>query len=157
MTSRDDLPSHVSIAFRDGSFHAVCLRCGAFLGSNADIRLLQLAEENHNCVHALTIHQTGTGTVVRCTGRITSQMTPALKGTVKPLIANGNTVVLDLSDVTYMDSSGLGAIVGLYASAKVAGCQFKLINLNQRLKELFRVTRLFELLTGERAPNLRLA
>jgi anti-anti-sigma factor len=41
-----------------------------------------------------------------------------------------------------MDSSGLGAMVGLYVSAKTAKHQLKLINLNQRIKELFSLTRL---------------
>ena len=37
---------------------------------------------------------------------------------------------------------GLGAIVSLYASAKAAGCELKLINLSKRVREIFRVTNL---------------
>jgi len=47
-----------------------------------------------------------------------------------------------------MDSSGLGAIVGLYVSAKRQGCALRLINLNQRLKELFRITKLAKIFEG---------
>lgn len=88
-----------------------------------------------------------------CAGRIVSDTVDSLKSEVKPAIAKFHTVVLDLTDVSYMDSSGLGAIVGLFVSSKTANCQFKLINLNQRLKELFSLTRLGELLTKGRDPN----
>jgi anti-sigma B factor antagonist len=88
-----------------------------------------------------------------CAGRITSDTVELLRFEVKPAIARFQTVVLDLTDVRYMDSSGLGAIVGLYVSAKSANSQLKLINLNQRLKELFSLTRLGELITKGRDPN----
>jgi len=58
-----------------------------------------------------------------------------------------------LTNVSYMDSSGLGAIVGLFVSAKAANSQLKLINLNQRLKELFSITRLGQVLAEGRNPE----
>ena len=56
--------------------------------------------------------------------------------------------MLDLTDISYMDSSGLGAIVGVYLSAKRQHCELKLINLNQRLQELFRITKLATVFEG---------
>jgi anti-anti-sigma factor len=91
--------------------------------------------------------------VVRCTGRITSDTTDSLKSKVKPLISGGKTVVLDLTNVDYLDSSGLGTIVGLYVSAKAAKSQLKLINLNKRVKELFSLTRLGEVMAEGRDPK----
>ena len=88
-----------------------------------------------------------------CAGRIVSDTVELLKSEVKPALARFQTVVLDLTDVSYMDSSGLGAIVGLYVSAKSANCQLNLINLNKRLKELFSLTRLGEILTKGRDPD----
>jgi ABC-type transporter Mla MlaB component len=64
---------------------------------------------------------TPTKTTVHCTGRITSDTAQSLGMTVKPLFSDSNTVVLDLTNVNYMDSSGLGAIVSLFAS--VEGCK----------------------------------
>ena len=58
-----------------------------------------------------------------------------------------------MTNVTYLDSSGLGAIVALYVSAKTANCQLKLINLNQHLKDLFSTTRLGQFLAEERDPD----
>ena len=62
--------------------------------------------------------RTPTEIVVHCAGKITSDTIQQLKATVKPLFPEGKTVLVDLTNVTYMDSAGLGAIVGLYFSAK---------------------------------------
>ncbi len=72
---------------------------------------------------------------------------------MKPFFLDSKVVVLDLTDVNYMDSSGLGTIVGVYISAKATNSQLKLINLNQRLKELFSITRPGQVLTEGRDPN----
>jgi len=101
----------------------------------------------------LTTDKTPAGITVHCTGKIISDTTQSLKATVKPLFSESKTVVLDLTNVGYMDSSGLGAIVGLYVSAKAAKSQLKLINLNERLKELFSITRLGQVMAEGRDPN----
>ena len=87
-------------------------------------------------------------TLVRCTGRITSSTSADLQSAVRSLIPQTSRIVLDLTDVTYMDSSGLGAVVSLYVTARRQECQLKLINLNQRLKQLFRLTQLSKVLEG---------
>jgi anti-sigma B factor antagonist len=101
----------------------------------------------------LTIDRSPTEIIVHCTGRVTSDTTQSLKTTVKPLFSESKAVKLDLTNVSYLDSSGLGAIVGLYVSAKTANNQLKLINLNQHLKELFSITRLGQFLAEGRDPN----
>ncbi|HVP51806.1 MAG TPA: STAS domain-containing protein [Terriglobales bacterium] len=85
-------------------------------------------------------------TTVHCTGRLTSETAGSLRATIEPLFSDRNTVVLDLTHVTAMDSAGLGNIVSLGASAKAANCRLKLANLNRRLKELLNIARLNELL-----------
>ena len=102
---------------------------------------------------SMAIDKTPAEVVVRCTGKITSDTIQLLKATVKPLLSEGKTVVLDLTNVTYMDSSGLGAIVGLYISAKAAESRLKLINLNEHLKEIFSITRLGQVMAQGRDPN----
>jgi anti-sigma B factor antagonist len=87
-------------------------------------------------------------TIVRCTGKITSSSSALLQSTVRNLIPETKCVVLDLTNVSYMDSSGLGAVAGLYFSAKRQNSRLKLINLNQRLKELFRLTNLASVFEG---------
>jgi anti-sigma B factor antagonist len=85
---------------------------------------------------------------VCCIGRITSDTTQSLKAMVKPLFSESKRVVLDLTDVTYLDSSGLGTIIGLYVSAKLANCQLKLVYSNESLGKLFRITRLDQVLAA---------
>jgi len=86
--------------------------------------------------------------IIRCTGRITSGSSALLQSTVRSLIPETNCVVLDLTDVSYMDSSGLGAIIGVYLSAKRQHCGLKLIKMNERLQELFRITKLAAVFEG---------
>jgi anti-sigma B factor antagonist len=71
-----------------------------------------------------------------------------LQTAVRNLIPESKRVVLDLTDVTYMDSSGLGAIVGIYLSARRQKRELKLIHLNQRVKELFRITNMAKIFEG---------
>ena len=85
---------------------------------------------------------------VRCTGRITSATTGLLQTTVRNLLPETKSLVLDLTDVNHMDSSGLGTVVGLYVSAKRQRCTLKLINLSQRLQDLFRITKLAAVFEG---------
>ena len=87
-------------------------------------------------------------TIVRCKGKITSGSSALLQSTVRSLIPETKCVVLDLTNVSYMDSSGLGAVAGLYFSAKRQNSRLRLINLNQRLKDLFRLTNLASVFEG---------
>ena len=83
--------------------------------------------------------------VIRCSGRIVSSTSPLLQNTVRPLIAENKRVVLDLTNVSYLDSSGLGTFVGLWVNAKKNNCDLKLIKLNDRIKELLRMSHLINL------------
>jgi anti-sigma B factor antagonist len=88
------------------------------------------------------------GIRVRCSGKITSASSGTLRTEVRGVIPEAKRIVLDLADVTNMDSSGLGALVSLYVSAKGQNCEFKVIHLNQRLQELFRLTKLASVFQG---------
>lgn len=101
----------------------------------------------------LSVNKTPGETIVLCTGRITSETAESLKKTVKPLLSESKFVVLDLTDVNYLDSSGLGTIVGLYVSAKAAHNKLWVVNLNPRLKELFSLTRLGQVMAEGRQPE----
>ena len=84
----------------------------------------------------LDIQITEDATVVRLSGNLTSEVTATFKEKVKGLIPQAKRLVLDLSAVGYMDSSGLGAVVSVYVTAKRAGCGLQLINLSKRVREL---------------------
>ncbi|MGD0511573.1 MAG: STAS domain-containing protein [Candidatus Micrarchaeaceae archaeon] len=101
---------------------------------------------------SLTFEQQKSGDTVTlvCHGRVVFDSIPALQDKVRTAIAQAQaqTIVLDLSDVRYMDSSGLGALVGLYVSAKRNGKHLKLINLSDRVLELLRLTKLITVFEG---------
>ncbi len=92
-------------------------------------------------------------TVVDCDGRIVfGDEASALRELVKGLLAETKHIVLNLSRVTYIDSGGLGTLVGLYTSARNAGGAIKLANLTQRVGDLLQVTKLltvFDVYEGE--------
>jgi anti-sigma B factor antagonist len=87
-------------------------------------------------------------TLVRCSGRITSTTSGTLQTAIRALIPEAKPIVLDLTDVSYMDSSGLGALVIVYLSAKRQHCPLKLINIGPRLQQLFRLTKLGQVFEG---------
>ena len=93
----------------------------------------------------LEVYDQDGGTTVRLSGRLIFAETAAFKVEVKRRFTETKRIVLDLTDLTFMDSSGLGAIVSLYVSAKAAGCELGLINMNKQLRELLRFTRVLSL------------
>ena len=95
---------------------------------------------------SLRTYVEGDATVIQCTGKLTAGLTGILRDEVKRLIPQSKKIVLDLTDLTQMDSLGLGTIVGLYVSAKASGSTLILINLSQRVRELFRITNVWSIL-----------
>lgn len=79
---------------------------------------------------------------IQCAGDLISSNCVSLKDHVKSLLPKTKHVVLDLTDLSRMDSSGLGTIVAIYISAKNAGTTLELVNLNARIRELFGLTNL---------------
>jgi anti-anti-sigma factor len=84
-------------------------------------------------------------TVVKCRGSLTVETSDFLKREVKSRIPEKGRMVLDLSEVTRMDSSGLGAIVGLYLSARGRSCDLQLINLNKQIRDLLALSNLLSI------------
>ena len=82
--------------------------------------------------------------VVDCRGRIVlGEESSTLRILVKDLLTKSRQIVLELGEVAYIDSAGLGALVGLYTSARNAGGDIKLANLGPRLRDLLQITRLY--------------
>jgi|SRR5271155_5221684 anti-sigma B factor antagonist len=98
----------------------------------------------------LDVEKAAAETIVRCTGRITSSNAEMLKSTVRPLIPDAKRVVLDLTNVSFLDSSGLGTIVGLWVSSKRANCELKITNANKRIVELFLMSNLAPIFEGHK-------
>ncbi len=92
-------------------------------------------------------------TVVYCSGRIVfGEEAADLRERVKEMLATIRQVVLNLGGVSYIDSGGLGTLVGLYTSARAVGGEIKLANLTQRVRDQLQITKLvtvFEVFDSE--------
>lgn len=91
----------------------------------------------------------GDVTILDCAGRLVfGDDTAFLRDMVKESLQNSRALVLNLSSVSFVDSSGLGTLVALYTSAHHAGATIKLAGLKGRVNDLLQLTRvasLFEL------------
>jgi len=79
--------------------------------------------------------------ILTCEGRLTADIANEFKAKVKALLQTANRVILDMGAVSHVDSSGLGAVVSVYATAKTSGCQFQICSLTEPVKKIFGLTR----------------
>ena len=81
--------------------------------------------------------------VFDCIGRIVfGEESSLMRETVKKAIAENNRIVLNLGEISYIDSGGLGTLVALHTTAHNAGGTIKLTNLTKRVGDLLQVTKL---------------
>jgi anti-sigma B factor antagonist len=81
--------------------------------------------------------------VLQCSGRIVfGEESSLLRDTVKQAIPNNKQIILNLGEVNYIDSGGLGTLVALHATASTGGSNIKLANLTKRVGDLLQVTKL---------------
>lgn len=83
--------------------------------------------------------------IVDCNGRITlGEGSVVLRDTVKDLLGKGQKkILLNLGDVNYIDSSGIGELVSAYTTVKNQGGELKLLNLTKKVHDLLQITKLY--------------
>lgn len=81
-------------------------------------------------------------TLVRCIGKMTYTSAGALQTELRRLIPETKRLVLDLAEMTYLDSFGLGVLVGAHLSAKRQQRQLRLINMSSQALQLVQITHL---------------
>lgn len=92
-----------------------------------------------------TCRQVGEISVIDFSGKITlGEGSAALRRMVKDLIDNGQAkIILNLEDVDYIDSSGIGELVVAHSAVENAKGELKLLNLTRRVRDIVQITRLF--------------
>jgi len=90
----------------------------------------------------LAIDRSGNAVGVRCSGRLVAGVNDRFYLEVSQLIPSSKRILLDLTDLTHMDSTGLGTLVRLYVSARSAGCALQLVNIGKPIRQLLGVTHL---------------
>ena len=93
----------------------------------------------------LNTRQVGDVSVVDVAGRITlGEGSSALRETLREMVSkNQKKILLNLGDVSYIDSSGIGELVSGFTTVTNAGGQLKLLNLSKRVKDLLQITKLY--------------
>jgi anti-sigma B factor antagonist len=93
----------------------------------------------------LTTHKNGDVTIVDASGRLTlGEGTSDLRKRMRELVEGGSRkIVLNLADVSYIDSSGIGELVAGYTTVATSGGALKLLNLAKRVHELLTITKLY--------------
>jgi len=89
-------------------------------------------------------------TIIHCTGRINAENSEAFQTQIRGLIPDSRghvdaitlRIVLDLTNVTHVDSTGLGALLGAWTAAQRKGCDLEIANLNPRVGKLVEITKL---------------
>ena len=94
--------------------------------------------------------------ILDCSGKITlGEGTMAVRNTVRDILKNnGKKLVLNLAEVNYIDSSGIGELVSTYSTVTSNGGQLKLLNLTKKIQELLAITKLltvFQVFDSEQA------
>jgi len=84
-------------------------------------------------------------TIVDCSGRITlGEGSVILRDTVRDLLAKGQKkLLLNLGEVTYIDSSGIGELVSAFTTVRNQGGELKLLNLTKKVHDLLQITKLY--------------
>ncbi len=93
---------------------------------------------------SLSTRSVGGVTVIDASGRITlGDATGLLRDTVLAAADSNTKILLNLADVSYIDSAGLGEMLGSYTSVRNKGGDLKLLNVQKRIKDLLQITRLY--------------
>src|SRR5437588_2257075 len=84
-------------------------------------------------------------TVVDLSGRITlGEGSVILRDTVRDLLSKGNKkILLNLGEVNYIDSSGIGELVSAFTTVRNQGGDLKLLNLTTKVHDLLQITKLY--------------
>ena len=90
------------------------------------------------------VRHVGDVAIVDLSGKITlGENTGILRDELRSLLAQGNKhIVLNMGSVSYVDSAGLGELVGAYTTATNQGGAVKLLNLQGKMKDLMQITKL---------------
>jgi anti-sigma B factor antagonist len=94
--------------------------------------------------------------ILDCSGKITlGEGTMTVRNAVRDILKeNGKKIILNLADVNYIDSSGIGELVSTYTTVTNNGGQFKLLSLTKKIHELLQITKLltvFQVFENEQA------
>jgi len=110
---------------------------------------------------ALTIsaHEVKGIPVLDLKGRITlGEGSMQIRDAIRDLVTKGQRkILLNLGDVSYIDSSGLGELVAAYTTARNVGAELKLLNLSRKVHDLLQLTKLYTVFDAYNDESIAIA
>ena len=104
-----------------------------------------LLYEEHRVNFSAKIRQVGEISVVEVTGKLTSFESGALRSSIAQLLEEGRKLILlNLSGLVYLDSSGIGDLVHAYMSVIKRGGEMKVVGLTDKVEEILKITQLYQ-------------
>ena len=96
---------------------------------------------------SVTIRQAGPISLLDVSGRLTFFEVGALRDSISRLLRQGRkNIVLNLSALQYLDSSGIGELAKIYVSVVKASGQMKVVGLSPKVEEILKITKLHQVL-----------
>ena len=95
---------------------------------------------------AFEVSELATPVTLICKGKLTLGTGEELRNEVKTLAQMHKEIVLEMSQVEYVDSLGLGILVTAFVSAKSAGCRLRLANMTTRVRDLLSLTQILRVI-----------
>lgn len=100
-----------------------------------------MAESNFS----IKIREAGAVTLLGVSGRLTSFETGALRDSISRLLKQGRRdIVLNLSGLKYLDSSGIGELARAYVTVVKQSGQMKVVGLSSKIEEVLKITQLYQ-------------
>jgi anti-sigma B factor antagonist len=123
------------------------------MGSKGSIGIIF---QERGFVMKIDIRTVGNVRILDCSGKITlGEGTMSIRNTVRDVLQSGaKKIVLNLADINYIDSAGVGELVSTFTTTVNNGGKLKLLNLTKKVQELLTITKLltvFDVFTDEKA------
>jgi anti-sigma B factor antagonist len=107
---------------------------------SVDVVTVPTAEGDRRVELSVSEHGEGAVPVVGVSGEVDVYAAPELRERLTEILADGRSVVVDLTDVGFLDSTGLGALVAARTTAAERGAELPLVCTHQRILKLFTIT-----------------
>ncbi|EKN62366.1 STAS domain-containing protein [Schinkia azotoformans] len=102
----------------------------------------------------IDIEESQNGRVVKLAGEVDVYTAPMLRDAIIPLtVENDSNLIVDMTKVSYMDSTGLGVFIGAFKSSHQYRSTLKLIGVTEKIERLFQITGLSEIIDIDTKPR----
>jgi anti-sigma B factor antagonist len=104
----------------------------------------------------LAVERQEDAATIRCSGRLVAGVGDLLYNQVRELTPTSRRIAIDCTELTHMDSSGLGTLVRAYVHAKSTSCTLELVNIGKPIRQLLGVTHLLDVFETIGKHNIRM-